>query len=308
MWQVDRARQHYKQMCKGALQFPTEQTMLADLWCWCRLCFGCLQALICTFGQQMVALGLICSVRRQHLALFEGHCDSSLNRQFRRHHLLIHCADCVHCEAVVNSYFIVTSLDRVCAIDCSALTLSFVLLLRLYACLWGLKWGRCFLYIAVWISTSGYQLLTILTQYCSCSIHCSSVTLPCGMWHLVPYYFSAISVSHSVIPLYQLWLAAQSITWSMVNCSLLTHSVSFTYLHSVVHKLSKHIASTRCFVSGQPAVFSWSLSPKNPGSSSSSWLLHTASEEGLFVHSWPFESVTCLWSASCIQFFLVTTL
>ena len=72
-----------------------EQTMLADLWCWCRLCFGCLRALIYTLGQQMVALGLICSVRRQHLALFEGHCDSSLNRQFRRHHLLIHCADCV---------------------------------------------------------------------------------------------------------------------------------------------------------------------------------------------------------------------
>ena len=48
------------------------------------------------FGSaNMVALGLICSVRWQHLALFEGHCDSSLNRQFRRHHLLIHCADCV---------------------------------------------------------------------------------------------------------------------------------------------------------------------------------------------------------------------
>ena len=90
----------------------------------------------------MVALHLICSVRQQHLALFEGHCDSSLNIQLQKisfansqcrlcalwcQHvllisLLIHCADCVHCEAVVNSYFIVTSLDRVCAIDCSALT------------------------------------------------------------------------------------------------------------------------------------------------------------------------------------------
>ena len=68
-------------MCKGALQFPTEQTMLADPWCWCRQCFGCLWPLVCTFGQQMVAIGLICSVRRQHLVLFEGHCDSSLNRQ-----------------------------------------------------------------------------------------------------------------------------------------------------------------------------------------------------------------------------------
>ena len=170
--------------------------MLADLWCWYRLCFGCLQALICTFGQQTIALGLICSVRQQHLL---APLWQFLNRQFQRHCLLIHCADCVHCEAVVNSYFIVTSSDRVCVIDCSALALSFVLLLRLYACLWGLKWGRCFLYIAVWISTSGYQLLTILTQYCS--IHYSSATFPCGMWHVVPYYFSAISVSNSVIPL-----------------------------------------------------------------------------------------------------------
>ena len=53
----------------------------------------------------MVAIGLICSVRQQHLALFEGHCDSSLNKQSQRHHLLIHCADCVYYVAVVNSYF-----------------------------------------------------------------------------------------------------------------------------------------------------------------------------------------------------------
>ena len=53
----------------------------------------------------MVAIGLICSVRRQHLALFEGHCDDSLNRQSQRHRLLIHCADWVHCVAVLNLYF-----------------------------------------------------------------------------------------------------------------------------------------------------------------------------------------------------------
>ena len=81
--------------------------------------------------------GLICSVRRQHLALFDGHCDSSLNRQSQRHYLLIHCADWVHCVAVVNSYFIVTSLVRVCATDCSALTSSFVLLLRLCMLVFG---------------------------------------------------------------------------------------------------------------------------------------------------------------------------
>ena len=34
------------------------------------------------FGSaNMVALGLICSVRQQHFALFEGHCDRPLNRQ-----------------------------------------------------------------------------------------------------------------------------------------------------------------------------------------------------------------------------------
>ena len=48
------------------------------------------------FGSaNMVALGLICSVRQQHFVLFEGHCDSPLNRQYQRYHLLIHCADCV---------------------------------------------------------------------------------------------------------------------------------------------------------------------------------------------------------------------
>ena len=52
------------------------------------------------FGSaNMVALGLICSVRRQHLALFEGHCDSSRNRRFQRYHLLIHSADYVLCGA-----------------------------------------------------------------------------------------------------------------------------------------------------------------------------------------------------------------
>ena len=167
----------------------------------------------------MVAIGLICSVRRQHLALFDGHCDSSLNRQSQRHYLLIHCADCLHCVAVVNSYFTVTSLGRACAVDCSALNSTFILLLRLYACLWGLKWGGCFLYLAVWILTSGYQLLTVLTQHCS--IHYSSVTSPCGMWHLVPPTTTSLHLCFT--------LATQPITWSMVNCSLLTHSVFFTY-------------------------------------------------------------------------------
>ena len=156
------------------------------------------------------------------------------------------------CEAVVNSYFIIISLDRVCVIGCSALTLNFVLLLRLYACFGGLKWGRCFLYIAVWISTSGYQLLTILTQYCS--IHCSSVTLPCGMWHLVPYYFSAISISNSVIPL-------SSIACGSIKCLVigwLPPPYSFIVFHSFalsVHKLSKHIASTLLV----PRIDSWHL-------------------------------------------------
>ena len=54
-----------------------------------------------------------------------------LNRQFQRYCLLIHCADCVHCEAVVNSYFIVTSLDRVCANDCSVLTLKLCSIIKI---------------------------------------------------------------------------------------------------------------------------------------------------------------------------------
>ena len=178
-------------MCKGAIQFPTQQTMLADLWCWYRLCFGCLQALIYTFGQQTIALGLICSVRRQHLL---APLWQFLNRQFQRHCLLIHCADCVHCEAVVNSYFIVTSLDRVCAIDCSALTLSFVLLLRLYACLWGLKWGRCFLYIAVLnfnfrLSTSNYSYPILLNLLLFCHF---TLLVACDIWFpttFLPYLF-----------------------------------------------------------------------------------------------------------------------
>ena len=114
------------------------------------------------------------------------------------------------------------------------------------------KWGRCFLYIAVWVSTLGYQLLTILTQYCS--IHCSSVTLPCGMWHLVPYYFSAISISNSVIPL-------SSIACGSIKCLVigwLPPPYSFIVFHSFalsVHKLSKHIASTLLV----PGIDSWHL-------------------------------------------------
>ena len=74
------------------------------------------------------------------------------------------------------------------------------------------------------------------------------------MWHLVPYYFFAIFVANSVIPLST--IACGSINY-LVN-SWLPPPNSFIVVHSFalgVHKLSKHIASTLLV----PRIDSWHL-------------------------------------------------
>ena len=105
------------------------------------------------------------------------------------------------------------------------------------------------------LSTSNYSYPILLNSLLFC--HCT-------LWHVT--FGSLLLFCHLCFTLCNpiiSTMACGSINY-LVNGQLLPpNSFSvFTYLHSIIHKLSKHIASTPCFVSGQPAVFSWSLSQK----------------------------------------------